>query len=207
MLIITGFVFIIIIVTFFMLKKNNTNKNNIHEKYNLNSEYHKKQTPSYLVYFDIDDTLTNANPIELNKIIKFLTEEKNCKIGIITASQRTIEHVCIGDEPNEYFDWVPRNLCVSLNKSNFDTFNSHVIEAGKKTVPYSNWDFGFKKGTQMKIGQLQHNICPTKIYLFDDNFSVLQDAKRIMPLSNFFMVDNNCEYLGLTFDRIKKIFI
>ena len=162
--------------------------------------------PLSLVYFDIDDTLTNADPEEVNMIIKFLTEERNCIIGIITASRRTINHVCFEGETNKYFDWVPKNLCVALNKNNFKTFNSHIVEAGETTEPYLQWDFGMKKGQQMKKGQKQHNIKPEDVHLFDDNINVLKQAQKVMPGSNFHIVDNNNCRLNLTLNRIKDIF-
>jgi hypothetical protein len=162
--------------------------------------------PLSLVYFDIDDTLTNADPEEVNMIINFLTEERNCIIGIITASRRTINHVCFEEETNKYFDWVPKNLCVALNKNKFKTFNSHIVEAGETTEPYLEWDFGIKKGQQMKKGQKQYNIKPEHVHLFDDNIRVLKHARQVMPHSKFHIVDNNNFRSKLTLNRIKNIF-
>ena len=149
-----------------------------------------------IVYFDIDDTLSTARFDDKNKAINSILE-KGYGVGIVTASDRPINHVCSGNQANKQFSpWMPDALCDWMSNRDFDTYNSWSLTAGKKTeFPHFGGmyeEMGHKKGWQMKSGMDLLGIeNASNVILFDDNTRVIEDALQYFPQGRFINVNNN----------------
>ena len=156
-------------------------QNNIKVKTNLNRSNQVKG----ICYFDIDDTLTTAKG-NIDEIIQECLDQKFA-VGIITASNRTVEDICSGDKAGGYQNasWMSNKLCKQFNHQNQTMFNSLIRVGGSNIFPlgYPNdiyISYGKIKGFDMIYGKnkfypyLKDNM----IVLFDDNPSVLRDVKK-----------------------------
>jgi hypothetical protein len=155
-----------------------------------------------IMYFDIDGTLITANKNDIESNMQ-LCLDNNYAIGIITASNREIHHLCNGDNPVE--EWMPKTLCKFMKETNYITYNADHIVAGMKigdpnfpkNYPPLEYDNllvqGVKKGYQMKYGQEMLNIKdPKQIVLFDDYACVLVGAKKYNPNGTYVCAGDNC---------------
>jgi hypothetical protein len=126
-----------------------------------------------ICYFDIDGTLTTSLGSVDNIMNKCL--ENNFKIGIITASTRTLDMLC--DKDKAKVPWMGDILCEQFNKDP-SLFNSAVSLAGRN-VTYPFGSPGFKKGYAMSYGKKLNNILKDKcIVLFDDDPNFMTDVKN-----------------------------
>lgn len=181
--------------------------------------FYKKSVSSYsnrksklkgIVYFDIDDTLSTAHFDDKNKAIKAILN-KGYGVGIVTASDRTINDVCHGNRANQQFSpWMPDALCDWMSKRDFDTYNSRSLTAGKKTpFPYFGGmyeEIGQKKGWQMKHGMDLFEVeDASNVILFDDNRTVIEDALQYFPQGRFVNVNNNYLPSALTNKLVDSI--
>lgn len=164
-----------------------------------------------IVYFDIDDTLSTAHFNHKEAAIDAILN-KGYGVGIITASDRTIEHVCSGNQANqELSPWMPDSLCGWMSNRDFDTYNSRSLTAGKRTT-LPNFggtyeEIGRKKGWQMKHGMELLGIeDASKVILLDDNTRVIEDASQYFPHGRFINVNNNNDALNaLTNKMVESI--
>ena len=167
---------------------------------------------SGIVYFDIDDTLTNMPAEDKERIMEHCVE-KGYKVGIITASMRSPSNIC-SDTGGSGVHWAADSMCTELKKDNFELFNSLLYTGGKTdfkfpSYPYDSLFYGRQKGWQMLESSKKLGVEPANTYLFDDNQNVLVGAKEINPYGNFIYVNNdvpNGEY-KLDYDRISKIIV
>ena len=156
-----------------------------------------------IVYFDIDDTLSTARFDDANKAINSILD-KGYGVGIVTASNRTINDVCYGNQANQQMSpWMPDALCNWMASRDYDTYNSRSLTAGKKTTfPHFGGmyeEIGRKKGWQMKHGMDLFELKDdSNVILFDDNESVIQDALQYFPHGKFVNVNNNNPQKTLT---------
>jgi hypothetical protein len=132
-----------------------------------------------ICYFDIDGTLITANG-DRDKMMKHCLDN-NFAIGIITASNRTVDDICDGDNPIE--SWMPKILCEQFNKNKGKMFNSTKIVSGSTVLPSTypvNRDQGYIKGFDMTYGRdlFYPNIPDKCIVLFDDQKSVIEGVKE-----------------------------
>jgi len=136
-----------------------------------------------ICYFDIDNTLTSA----LDGGDEIIQEclDNNFAVGIITASNRTIDDICSGDKAGGYQNarWMSDKLCRQFRKNKGKMFNSLRVVAGNTIFPSnypSNKSFGYIKGFNMHYGKnMSHPSVPNKcVVLFDDNPSVLRGVKQ-----------------------------
>lgn len=164
-----------------------------------------------LVCFDLDDTLTNATFKEIEECLEYLTKE-NYKIGIITASRRKIDHVCLENKSNVH--WCPNKLCEILNNDNFENFNSLSVTSGIdheieipifKTYDESSSFFGMRKAIQMMGCKNKYKINESQCHLFDDQPLVLKWAKTIMPKAHYHLVDNNTPDKKISVEYLIKV--
>jgi len=172
--------------------------------------FSKKSVSSYLnrqssklkgiVYFDIDDTLSTAQFDDKNKAIDTLLDN-GYGVGIVTASDRTINDVCYGNRANQQLSpWMPDSLCGWMSSRDFNTYNSRSLTAGKKTTfPHFGGmyeEIGRKKGWQMQQGMDLFGT--SNVILFDDNARVIEDAQQYFPQGKFVNVNNNNPQSALT---------
>lgn len=146
----------------------------------------KKKHVKGICYFDIDNTLTSAIGNSDEIIQECL--DNNFAVGIVTASGRTIDHICSGDKAGGYqnAEWMSDKLCKQFRENDGKMFNSLRVVAGKKIFPKnypSNQSFGFIKGFDMHYGKnLSYPSVPDKcVVLFDDNPMVLKGVKDYNP--------------------------
>ena len=162
-------------------------------KHNKQTKIHKQTKPitnsnvKGVCYFDIDDTLTTATG-DIDSIIEECLKN-NFDVGIITASNRTIDHICKeetagGLELNSK-NWMSNILCKKF-KENSTMYNSTSMVAGNKHKP-PDWpsdkvssDPGYVKGFDMVRGRdLFHPHIPDKcVVLFDDQSFYMDGVKR-----------------------------
>ena len=159
-------------------------------------EYKNKQDSKGIVFFDIDDTLSNMEMSEKDNIINHCIN-KGYKIGIITASLRTPSHVCNGKHADtEISPWASDSLCKQLHKDEFKLFNSLIYTAGSENFEFpgnikDQFFYGRQKGWQMIQTCQKNNIDISKSFLFDDNPDVLKGANMVNKDGVFVLVDNN----------------
>ena len=169
------------------------------------SSYSNRQSSKLkgIVYFDIDDTLSTARFDVKDKAIESILN-KGYGVGIVTASDRTIDDVCHGNRANQQFSpWMPDAMCDWMSSRNFDTYNSRSLTAGNKiTFPHFGGTYeeiGRKKGWQMKYGMHSLGINDaSNVILFDDNAAVIEDALQYFPHGRFVNVNNNNPQSALT---------
>jgi hypothetical protein len=131
-----------------------------------------------ICYFDIDGTLND--PLDNTEDMMQECLDKNFDIGIITASTRTLQHIC--DENNNPKEFgIPKILCDHLHKNNGTTFNSLVEITGNKTLPFNyprREHYGVGKAFSMIQGRdtLHPNIPDKCVVLFDNDPSVLNEV-------------------------------
>ena len=206
MLLILLLIIIILFIGLIFCFKSKNSKNN----------YRNSKRYKGIVFFDIDDTLTNTSENVENLISYCLNE--NYKVGIITASNRPIDYVCnskSGLKNNFNSPWMSNLLCKHMAKDNFKTYNTLSLTNGKNIkIPYEIQNppytfrferYGLQKGWQMKKCAKENNIEPSKTYLFDDNTDVLRGAKRINPQGTFVHVDNKKLNKKLNVNMLKMI--
>ena len=149
-----------------------------------------------IVFFDIDDTLSNMDMREKDNIITHCID-KGYKVGIITASQRTPSHVCNGEYANTSIsNWSSDSLCKHLENNNFELFNSLVYTTGSGDFKFpenirDRFFYGKQKGWQMIQSCQKFNIDISKSFLFDDNLDVIMGASMINKNAKYVHVDNN----------------
>lgn len=200
MIIITILIFLLFVFVIFLILKKKRSVSNFHMK--------KKG----IIFFDIDDTLTNISHEEIKKVVKY-SKEKGYEVGIITASLRTPKYVCDKNKANLITSkWVTDELCSELNKNNFKLFNSLSVTNGNFIFKFPDYEkdeyfYGKQKGWQMLQTAIKQNIDPSRTFLFDDNILVLKGAKKINPNGNFIHVDNNTYHKKLNTDLISKILV
>ena len=110
-------------------------------------------------------------------------------MGIITASNRTVDHICNGDIAGgvEYNskNWMSNILCKKFQKDK-RMYNSTSMVAGNKNKPF-DWpsnkistDPGYVKGFDMVYGRdLFYPHIPDKcVVLFDDQSFYMNGVKR-----------------------------
>jgi len=172
-------------------------------KKSVSSYSNRKSKLKGIVYFDIDDTLSTALFHNKDKAIESILD-KGYGVGIVTASDRTINHVCSGNQANQQFSpWMPDALCDWMSNRDFDTYNSWSLTAGKKTeFPHFGGmyeEIGRKKGWQMKHGMDSLGIeDASNVILFDDNTKVIEDALQYFPHGRFVNINNNNPQSTLT---------
>ena len=136
-----------------------------------------------ICYFDIDDTLTTAidNPDDIVQTCL----DNDYEVGIITASGRTLEHICDGDKAIQ--PWMSDILCKRFRETNGKMFNSLTRVAGKKDFPADYpyhklrmGDYGYIKGFNMKYGRdtFYPHIKDNNVILFDDQQPVMDGVHR-----------------------------
>ena len=128
-----------------------------------------------ICYFDIDGTLTTATCDTDNLVKQCL--DNNFAVGIITASNRTIEDICGNSRPS----WMPDLLCKQFTNDP-GLFNSTTFVAGSKTLPtdYPKGENpGYIKGFDMEYGKKTfYPTVPDKcVVLFDDDTSYINGVK------------------------------
>lgn len=150
--------------------------------------YKKFTTESYknkkgICYFDIDDTLTSATDNTGDIIQECI--DKDFAVGIITASCRTIDHIC--DKNKSKYSWMPDKLCKQFRENGGRMYNSLNTVAGKsqfpKDYPYKKLDiqdYGYIKGYNMKYGRdtFYPHIKDNNVILFDDQRHVIEGVNR-----------------------------
>jgi len=140
-----------------------------------------------MCYFDIDDTLktsiSDADSI-MNECLN-----NNFDIGIITASNRSINHICNGISAGGLESgsnrWMSSLLCKHFKDTNNLTFNSSTILAGRQTPMYLPIDTpepfrtGYIKGVAMAYGKdLLYPYMDDKcVVLFDDDPNYIEGVK------------------------------
>ena len=196
------FVFVLGIVCFLLYK--------FFSRKSVSSYSDRKSKLKGIVYFDIDDTLSTALFHNKDKAIKSILD-KGYGVGIVTASDRMINHVCSGNKANRQFSpWMPNALCDWMSNHDFDTYNSRSLTAGKKTeFPHFGGmykEIGQKKGWQMKHGMDLLGIeDASNVILFDDNTRVIEDALQYFPHGRFVNVNNNNTQSSLTNEMVDFI--
>lgn len=156
-----------------------------------------------IVYFDIDDTLTTMKPDDKESII-IECLQNGFGVGIITASDRPIDYVCVHDKANKLMSpWMPHALCEWMSIRNFDTYNSMSLTAGEKIkFPYFD-SYGGKKGWQLEHGRKLFGVDTT--ILFDDNSEVIREAMFYSPKSLYVHIDNANSDKQLDLELIQNI--
>ena len=178
----------------------------VFSKKSVSSFLKRKSKLKGIVYFDIDDTLSTAHFHNKDEAIEAILD-KGYGVGIVTASDRTINDVCFGNQANEQLSpWMPNALCDWMASRDFNTYNSRSLTAGKKTTfPHFGGmyeEIGRKKGWQMKNGMDLFGLKDdSSVILFDDNARVIQDAMQYFPQGKFVNVNNNNPQSALT-DKI-----
>lgn len=166
--------------TFIEYNQNNKEKLN----YNIDEKLVKG-----ICYFDIDDTLTTAKG-DPEQIIQTCIDN-NFAVGIITASARTIDHICFGESKGgiQNANWMSNKLCKQFRENNGRMFNSLVTIAGQNLDSFikennygPNLDYGHIKGISMIRGKdFYPHLSYKDIVLFDDNSLVIEQVKQINP--------------------------
>lgn len=204
MIIIIFSVILILIVSIFLVTRNSKKVSKFYKR--------KSDTPKGIVFFDIDDTLTNISREEIESVVNHC-KNKGYEIGIITASLRTPEYVCDKNKANIInSNWAANELCRELNKNNFKLFNSLSTTGGSFIFKFPEYErdeyfYGKQKGWQMLQTAKRQNIDPANTFLFDDNIFVLKGAKQINPSGNFIHIDNNTTEKKLNINLISKILV
>jgi hypothetical protein len=162
-----------------------------------------------IVYFDIDDTLTTMESRDREEIIQHCID-KGYEVGIITASDRTIDSLRFVEHYTDVSRrWLPKTLYSHMEKNDFETYNSHSITAGT-TIEFPSfgndiYTVGRKKGWQMTLGAGILGVVPSKTFLFDDNKDVINGAKLMNPYGKFTHVNNNVYSSTLSLEMITDI--
>ena len=140
--------------------------------------------------FDIDGTLKNSSG-DMSAAVSFCLEN-GFAVGICTASDRTIEESCAAD-------WMPKNLCNFMIKTNYKTFHSRSLVSGVATSDFANIEgpreiyFGMRKGLQMQRTKEIFGISdPKLIVLFDDMACYIKGAKKTFPRGTFVCSGQDC---------------
>lgn len=184
---------------------------NSHSTISSNSPYkHKHKQPNGIVFFDIDDTLSNMPMKDRDNIIRYCID-KGYDVGIITASNRPKWYVINHDgTPNtELSPWMSPILARQIFDTNFKTYNTMSLTAGTN-VPFPAFPihpkmYGWKKGWQMNKAIEENGYDRSKSFLFDDQPIVLQAASEICKDCNFILVDNNSPKSQLKLENIKLL--
>lgn len=196
-------IFLLFAIFIFLILKKTKSVSNFHMK---------KKGLKGIVFFDIDDTLTNISHEEIENVVNY-SKEKGYSIGIITASLRTPGYVCDKNKANLINSkWATDKLCSELNKNNFKLFNSLSTTSGNFIFKFPEYEkdeyfYGKQKGWQMLQTAIKQNVDPSNTFLFDDNIFVLKGAEKINPKGNFIHVDNNTDHKKLNIDLISKILV
>lgn len=163
-----------------------------------------------IVFFDIDDTLTTMTESDREIVIQHCLD-KNYDVGIITASDRPIEHVVNPDGTAnvEISPWMPEKLARYLYDTDFQTYNSWSLTTGLN-CPFprfklDNRIFGWKKGWQMEMSINEFGYDRSKCFLFDDQKLVLDSAKDVCKGVNYILVDNNKLTKRLNIGLVKRL--
>lgn len=198
-------IFILIVFAIVLLIKLFKPRHSISEFRNINEKKYQG-----IVFFDIDDTLTNTTE-NTDELVKFCLEN-NYKVGIITASNRPKTYVCNGNKKNNVNSpWMSDVLCDYMSKNKYSTYNTLSLTNGEDVnLPYfgSNKEYkryGRQKGWQMIESARKNNIDPSNSYLFDDNIEVLNSAREVNPVGNFIHVDNNVTHETLNIQMLKRV--
>ena len=165
---------------------------------------------SGIVYFDVDDTLTNMPDEDRERIIRHCVD-RGYKVGIITASMRTPGHACTETGDSGAY-WSSNSLCNELKNDKFKLFNSLLYTSGDRNFIFPSFGngmtvYGRQKGWQMLESSRQFGVDPSNTYLFDDNKSVLVGAEEINPTGNFVYVNNNTQTNTLDYNMISRIIV
>lgn len=197
-------VFIILLVFSYILYKS------VNKSVNTTENIESSSTKG-ICYFDIDDTLTSSNSNNNNnELIKECLDNK-FTVGIVTASNRTIDHVCAGDKP--LYSWMPELLCKQFNKNGGKMYNSTSIVAGKRNFPH-NYPFGQTQGV-IKAFDMKHgrdsfypHIPDKCVVLFDDQQHVINDVRNSnleTQCSNDSCYDGRKLDMSLVREKIEKM--
>lgn len=158
-----------------------------------------------ICYFDIDNTLTTAegNPDEImQECLK-----NDFAVGIITASARTVNHICSGDKVRE--PWMSDILCKQFQENDSKMYNSTTVIAGQKKFP-PNYPFGqnqgYIKGYNMKYGRDSYypHVPDKCVVLFDDQQPVIDGVKNFGKELETQCSNTSCHYgRPLNLDTVK----
>jgi hypothetical protein len=162
-----------------------------------------------IVYFDIDDTLTTMETDDREKIIQHCID-KGYEVGIITASDRTIDSLRFVEIFTDVSKrWLPKTLYSYMKTNDFETYNSYSITGGTRMEfpSFGNdiYTVGRKKGWQMTMGSGILGVMPSKTFLFDDNKDVIDGARQMNPYGKFIHVNNNVDSSTLSLEMITDI--
>lgn len=113
-----------------------------------------------LLLVDIDDTLTNINPVTSTEVLKFAVTN-GYDLGVITASNRPPQMLCDGARGNKsQSPYMPDFLCEYLHRTDYKTYNNYTMTMGQphdidRTHPYldvnNRYKYGWRKGVQASI--------------------------------------------------------
>lgn len=143
------------------------------------TEKHRSERVNGICYFDIDGTLTHAND-NADDIIQVCLDN-NFAVGIITASGRTVNHVC--NKNKSTVNWMSDKLCNQFYNNNAKMYNSTTMIDGSYIFPKNypiNASPGYVKGFLMDYGR--NNNYPylpdDKVVLFDDDINFIRGVKQ-----------------------------
>ena len=167
-----------------------------------------------ICYFDIDGTLTTSQQ-DQNDLVKQCLDN-NFAVGIVTASGRTIDHICDGNKP--IVPWMPSKICEQFNKNNGKMYNSLRVLAGTslyKEIPKDypvNSSPGYIKGYSMTYGRdkFYPNVPDKCVVLFDDQPSFLEGVKKFNPKLETQCANTDCGLKGplsskIVLNKIRKM--
>ena len=170
-----------------------------------------------ICYFDIDDTLTTSIS-EADSLMKECLNN-NFDIGIITASNRSINHICngpiAGGFEHDSNKWMSSILCKHFKDTNNVTFNNSMIVAGKPApinLPVDKLPLdphhiaGYMKGYSMNYGKnLLYPDMPDKcVVLFDDQQDYIDGVKRFNNNLEVQCANYACGGIPLSIDTVRN---